>query len=76
MTTPENAAELSPKETLAQFAERAVREARSLWMSQASDDVIGKLGASHLTFGKICVISAMTIAGQEASLAQQEKPNG
>lgn len=59
-------------ETIDQFAKRAVAEARAAWMSQASDDVIGKLGPAYIAFGKICVIAALTMAMAEAKAAQRD----
>jgi len=52
-------------ETLEQFADRVSRETRRALMSRLPDDVIGRLGHSHLVFGRACVIAAITIAMKE-----------
>lgn len=63
-------------ETLEQFADRISREVRTAFMSRLDDDVIGRLGNSHLVFGKACVMEAIRVAmtvGSSAPFTTDDK---
>lgn len=62
---PRGSVEVTP-ETLEQYADRVAATVRRSFMEKLDDDVIGKLGRSHIIFGKACVMEAIGTAMRES----------
>ena len=56
-------------ETLEQFGERIASAVRRQFMDTLDDDVIGRLGSSHVIFGKACAMEAIATAMRESAAA-------